>query len=121
MKTISFNIENREFIIQIGTNALENWNLIDKSNYNDLWFHVEGHPSGHVVVKEIIKDTNFQYKKDKLFGYPYSIIIECAKLCKNQSKLKNYPCKIVYTRIENVTKGKEIGSVFTKNEKYISI
>jgi len=121
MKTNSFNIENREFIIQIGTNAMENWNLIDKSNHNDLWFHVEGYPSGHVVVKEITSNKNVEYKKDKLFGYPYSLIMQCARLCKNQSKLKNSRCKIVYTTINNITKGKEIGSVFTKNEKYITI
>lgn len=121
MKTNSFNIENREFIIQIGTNAMENWNLIDKSNHNDLWFHVEGYPSGHVVVKEITSNKNVEYKKDKLFGYPYSLIMECARLCKNQSKLKNSRCKIVYTNISNITKGKEIGSVLTKNEKYITV
>ena len=121
MKINTCNIENREFIIQIGTNALENWNLIDISDNLDLWFHVEGFPSGHVVVKEITKDKKFEGKKDKQFGYPYMLILECARLCKNQSKLKNSRCKIVYTTIDNITKGKQVGSVFTKNEKYINI
>lgn len=120
MKTLNYACSNREFKILIGTNAKENWNLIESSDPFDLWFHVKGNPSGHVVIKEISNLKN-QVKQNKVFNYPYEVVMEGAKYCKNQSKLKNQKCKIVYTTIENISKGREIGSVFTKNEKYISI
>lgn len=121
MKTNIFNIDNRHFIINIGTNATENWILIDNSNDNNLWFHIERFPSGHVVVKEVFKNIKLNTNKDKLFDYPYLLILECARYCKNQSKLKNSRCKIVYTTINNISKGKEVGYVFTKNVNYITI
>jgi hypothetical protein len=31
-------------LYKIGTNAQENWDLIDESDENDLWFHVDGLP-----------------------------------------------------------------------------
>ena len=115
MKTITYNCDDRIFQIFVGTNAKENWALIDSSDKFDLWFHVDGFPSGHVIVKEILSKNKIA--KD----FPYELIIEGAIKCKNQSKLKNEKCKIVYTTIENVIKGKEIGSVFTKNEKYVIV
>jgi predicted ribosome quality control (RQC) complex YloA/Tae2 family protein len=121
MKTLNFTCENRDFLISIGRNALENWKLIDSSNKDDLWFHVEGHPSGHVVAKEITTDAKKDSNKTKSFNFPYVLILECARHCKNQSKFKNERCKIIYTTINNITKGKEIGSVFTKNEKYVTV
>ena len=37
-------------LYKIGTNAQENWDLIDESGEDDLWFHVNGLPSCHVVT-----------------------------------------------------------------------
>lgn len=116
MKTFIHKYNNREFQILVGQNATENLNLIDIANSNDMWFHVEGHPSGHVILKEITSNKNI-----KNVDYPYKLLLEGARYCKSQSKLKNERCKIVYTTINNISKGKDIGSVIIKNEKYISI
>ncbi len=117
MKVLIYSCKNREFQIFIGTNARENWSLIDSSDKHDLWFHVDGYSSGHVVIKENFNKNT----KDKSIIYPPSLIIEGAKQCKFQSKFKDKKCKVVYTTIENITKGKEIGSVFTQNENYIVV
>jgi predicted ribosome quality control (RQC) complex YloA/Tae2 family protein len=37
-------------LYKIGTNAQENWDLIDESSEGDLWFHVNDLPSCHVVT-----------------------------------------------------------------------
>jgi predicted ribosome quality control (RQC) complex YloA/Tae2 family protein len=117
MKIMIFTCDNREFQIFIGTNARENWKLIDSSDKNDLWFHVEDYPSGHVIIKEKFNNNI----KEKSIIYPSCLIIEGAKQCKYQSKLKDKKCKVVYTTINNVKKGREIGSVFVKNENYIVV
>ena len=113
MKTFTYTIDNRDFTIFIGQNAKENWNLIDSADSFDLWFHVEGISSGHVIIKETTNTKNT--------NYPYKLLLEGALHCKNQSKIKNESCKIIYTTIENITKGRVIGSVNVKNEKYITL
>jgi predicted ribosome quality control (RQC) complex YloA/Tae2 family protein len=120
MKIIEFNVDEREFVIKIGTNAQENWFLIDNSKADDLWFHVNEHPSGHVVVEEKTEKKKLK-KSNKTFGYPHELILECAKYCKNQSKLKKNNCKIIYTTINNIRKGSVVGSVITKNVKILSM
>lgn len=115
MKKINFTSINDDYnyIIYIGENAQENWNLIDKSGQNDLWFHVENNPSCHIVL-----NINSRKKVHK------SVINYCAKLCKENSKkyIKNSKkCKIIYTQIKNVSKSDKVGSVNIKNTKVIKI
>ncbi len=97
-------VSETEIKIQVGQNAKENWQLIDEANQDDLWFHVEGHPSSHVVIsmpeKSKISKQTIKY---------------AALLCKQHSKLNNNnKLTIIYTQIRHLTKGKEIGSVMTK-------
>jgi predicted ribosome quality control (RQC) complex YloA/Tae2 family protein len=98
----------------IGENAKENWELIDKSKQNDVWFHVKDHPSAHVVldmpentkIKEISKQS----------------LIHCAAECKQHSKLSNnQKLKIIYTEIKHVSKAEEVGSVNIKKEKILIV
>ncbi len=94
--------------ISIGRNSRENWTIIENSNENDIWFHLNDYPSPHIVLKynEFI---------------PENIILECCNLCKKYSKYKNFPAKylkVVYTKINNLKKGSDIGSVILiKNKK----
>jgi predicted ribosome quality control (RQC) complex YloA/Tae2 family protein len=118
MKTFTYTIYNRNFQIFVGQNSKENWNLIDSADSFDLWFHIEGFPSGHVIIKETINTKN---TKNAKIDYPNELLLNGAMHCKNQSKIKNKHCKIIYTTIENITKGREIGSVNAKNIKYITL
>jgi len=125
-----YEINNRKFIIQVGSNSQENWKLIDDSDSFDLWLHVNNNPSCHVIIKEkLSKDLDSKESDSKEsdsnqlanFNYPIDVIKVASAYCKSHSKYKNTKCSIIYTIIENIKKGKSIGSVITKNEKYITI
>lgn len=97
-------VSETEVQIKVGQNAKENWQLIDESKQDDLWFHVEGHPSAHVVIS--MPDKSKVSKQTIKYA---------ALLCKQHSKLNgNNKLTIIYTQIRNLSKGKEMGSVITK-------
>ena len=48
-KTIFIPKVNEEVHFVIGKNAKENFEIIDHSKPNDLWFHIENAPSCHVI------------------------------------------------------------------------
>lgn len=102
-----------DYVIKVGENAMDNWNLIDsaKNNDNNIWFHLDKYPSGHVICfvkKEDIIDKN--------------IILFCATLCKEQSKQKHMKnVKVIYTEIKNVKKKGDVGEVETKKCKYVKV
>jgi predicted ribosome quality control (RQC) complex YloA/Tae2 family protein len=97
----------QELKILIGENAKDNWKIIDLSSQFDIWFHVENHPSCHVILQ--LPDKNTEYNKQSL--------IHCANLCKQNSKFKDLKkVTIIYTEIKNITKGKDPGSVILKKQ-----
>jgi predicted ribosome quality control (RQC) complex YloA/Tae2 family protein len=116
MKTFIHTIGDVKYTIKVGTNANENWTLIDNSYPDDLWFHLDNFASAHVVISQ---DTNAQ---EEIF-YPNQIIGLAANYCKSNSKYgKNlYKVKIVYTEIKNLKKGKEVGSVYISKPNYINV
>ena len=105
------NQTNFSYVCLIGKSAQENWNLIDSSNENDLWFHLDDVPSPHVILK-----TNNKNKISK------NVIKACAIYCKQYSKLKsNNNVSVIYTEIKNIKKTNIVGSVITTNIKKIII
>lgn len=113
MKIFVHTIGDVKYTIKVGTNANENWTLIDDSYPEDLWFHLDEYPSAHVVVSSNINNI------DDIF-YPNQIITIASNYCKSNSKNgKNlYKVKVVYTEIKNLKKGKEIGSVYISKPNY---
>lgn len=120
MKIEKVKIHEREFIMKIGQNAKENWNLIDESDDWDLWFHIDDLPSAHVIVQEVLNKKNKINYSNEYFGYPKELIILCGQYCKFYTKIYK-KVLIVFTIVQNITKGKEIGSVFINNTKTIKI
>jgi predicted ribosome quality control (RQC) complex YloA/Tae2 family protein len=111
--TTSLNQTFMGFDIHVGKNKQENWDIIDQSNKDDVWFHVAGGPSSHIILK-----SNGRKIKD----IPKKVITRCACLCKAHSSSKSTPrCEIIYTQIENVTKTNHVGEVTTQNTKTITI
>jgi len=99
--------------IYIGKSKQDNWDLIDKANQEDIWFHVASSPSSHIILKSNGK---------KMRDIPKQVITRCACLCKAYSSSKSTPkCEIIYTQIENVTKTKHVGEVTTANIKSMYI
>ena len=104
----------REITFYIGKNQSENFEVIDNGSDDDLWFHVNGESSCHVVCKipHDIDKTEMRY-----------IIKVGSLLCKNNTnKLKSVKnVEIVYTQIKNVTKTSVPGCVLTQNTKTVVI
>jgi len=106
---------NREIPYLVGSNAQDNFDIIDESDSIDIWFHIEGQSSCHVVAK-MPQDIKLN-KKQKL-----QIIKQGALICKQNSKYKSlHDVPIVYTQIVNITKKDKIGQVETQNSKIIAI
>jgi predicted ribosome quality control (RQC) complex YloA/Tae2 family protein len=105
---------NIEITFYIGQNCNENFDVIDKGDKDDLWFHANECSSCHVVAN-IPKNIS---KNDKKY-----IIKAGALLCKNNTnKLKkNRNVEIVYTKIKNIEKTSIPGCVTIKNCKKIII
>lgn len=94
--------------VLIGENAKENWKIIDSSEEDDMWFHIKGEPSCHIVAqsKRILSEND---------------IINVAELFHTFSK-KTHHNKVIYTHIRNVKKNKnKVGSVNVINELNIQI
>lgn len=103
---------NSDLEVLVGQNAQDNWDIIDISNQNDIWFHLENNPSSHVILK-IPTDCKKIHKQTLLY---------CAMICKETSKFSHHKkLTIIYTEIKNITKGIDIGSVHTKKIKKIII
>lgn len=98
----------------IGENAKDNFSIIDAADNNDLWFHVDGQSSCHIIAR--MPDEKIDKKQLR------QIITQGALLCKQNSKyvsINNLP--IIYTKVENLEKTDKIGAVLTKETKTIVI
>lgn len=106
---------NEEITFYIGKNKNENFDVIDKGESDDLWFHANDISSCHVVAI-IPKDLS---KKDIKY-----IVKMGALLCKqNTSKIKDQTgVEIIYTQIKNIEKTNIPGCVkINDNKKCIKI
>tara|TARA_B100001989_G_C24334251_1_gene361609 strand:+ start:303 stop:641 length:339 start_codon:yes stop_codon:yes gene_type:complete len=111
VKIEEYYFKNDLYIIKIGKNKEENWKIIQESEDNDFWFHLNDYPSCHVIIS-----SNGNKKLDNL------ILKRGAVLCKQYSKYSNIKnLEIIYTKIKNIKLSDEIGSVITKNTKIIKI
>jgi predicted ribosome quality control (RQC) complex YloA/Tae2 family protein len=92
--------------IKIGRNEKENDTLIRNSNKNDLWFHLEDNPSPHGFIS-----SNNGSVPD------HSLIYKTALLVKKYSNCKHIPSvSVIYTKIENVSLTKKLGTVIIKKK-----
>lgn len=105
---------NREITFYVGENKNENFDVIDKGEADDLWFHASEISSCHIVAI-IPKDIGNKEKK--------YIIKAGALLCKKYTnKLKRLKTiEIIYTQIRNIEKTEYLGCVNVKNQKNIII
>jgi predicted ribosome quality control (RQC) complex YloA/Tae2 family protein len=93
----------RTVTFSIGKNAKGNDEAISAAEPDDIWFHLEGQSSCHVVasVPEGLS------RKER--GY---ILRKGAELCKQNSREKSGKnVEIVYAKIKNITKTDILGKV----------
>jgi predicted ribosome quality control (RQC) complex YloA/Tae2 family protein len=115
MKTISKYIDciNADIVFKIGQNAQDNFDMIDSAEPTDLWFHIDGRASLHVIVS-IPEGVN---KKQLL-----RIVTQGAVVCKQFSKYASEKkVEIIYAKIQDVVKTNVVGSVTLTKSKTIII
>jgi predicted ribosome quality control (RQC) complex YloA/Tae2 family protein len=107
---IKTNIEFR-----VGQNAQDNFDLIDDSNPDDLWFHISQESSCHVVAS-IPPDNNYDKKTVK------KIAVQGAVICKQCSRYKSgKDVHVIYTKIQNLVKTPTVGAVSVGEYKTIIV
>jgi len=100
---------------RVGQNAKENFDLIDDSEADDIWFHISQASSCHVVAR-IPTDKNYDKKVLK------KIAVQGAVICKQYSKYKSEEgVHVIYTKIQNVVKTPTVGAVSVEEYKTIVI
>ena len=103
MKEIVFNNTK----IKVGSNAAENWKMLDESSDNNIFFHLKSFPSCYVII-ECEEDPSIE------------TINEAVKICKSNTKYKNMrDIKVDYTFCNNVKRGEIIGEVIYKSNKQV--
>jgi predicted ribosome quality control (RQC) complex YloA/Tae2 family protein len=105
MKEFTFN----DIKFRLGENAKENHLLIDESDPEDWWVHLDNLSSGHCIVE--CDDL----KKD--------LCLYAAQLIKDHSKYRHYKkLKVIYLQIKNIRKTKNPGQVtLLKNPDCLTI
>ena len=116
MKTEALYLQglNREITFYIGQYKNENFDVIDKGEPDDLWFHANEISSCHVIAI-IPKDIT---RKDLKY-----IIKAGAMLCKKHTnKLKSLSeIEVIYTQVKNIEKTQYLGCVKVINQKKIIV
>jgi len=112
MKTETFIYEETIYVIVIGKNKYENWELLENANETDIWFHVKSEPSCYVILQ-----TEKSIKE-----IPKQVIKRCACYCKSHSKSKTVKeCEIMYSSVKEVCKGKKVGEAVVKKYKSVCL
>ena len=105
---------NRDITFYIGQNKNENFDVIDKGDPDDLWFHANEISSCHIVaiIPKDISNKELKY-----------IIKAGALLCKKYTnKLKSLSdVEIIYTQVKNIEKTEYSGCVKIINQKKIIV
>jgi predicted ribosome quality control (RQC) complex YloA/Tae2 family protein len=116
LEEVYFDSLERNITFYIGKSAKDNFQVIDKGEPDDLWFHAKKESSCHVIACiASLKDLEEDELKE--------IIKKGALLCKeNTFKLASlHNITIMYTLLKNVKKTKTLGSVIVEKEKSIVI
>jgi predicted ribosome quality control (RQC) complex YloA/Tae2 family protein len=109
-ETVQFQNFNQLIEYRIGTSTQDNFDVIDSAQPEDLWFHVKGQSSCHIVAMISAYPPKTFSKKEL-----HSIVKKGALICKQHSRYKSDPSvEIDYTRIENVQKTKIAGTVILR-------
>ena len=112
MQTQEMEYNGDTYEIHCGRNAKGNDELLTSSSAHDVWFHVEGMSSAHVILVNKRNET--------LRKIPKQVIKRAACICKSSIKASG-KVTIIYTQCKNVEKTDVIGMVIPHNVKSIII
>ena len=110
-------IKEEEVIFRVGSNAEDNWKLLQNSKQNWIWFHLDKLSSPYVVITESIKTL-----KNKKCPMSLNYYLNFgAELCKENSKYKKLKVSVTWTEVKNVSKGTKVGSAIIKGKRNIIV
>jgi len=92
-------------LVRIGSNAVENWDLIDTIKKNDIWIHLKNNPSCHGVIRIPKKSRDEKTLKNVL---SYSGKMVCMKSYKHIST-NTKDVELIYIKGKYVKKGSKVG------------
>lgn len=102
MKSIKVN----NTVILLGQNALENWNIFDKSEPNHWFMHLSSFPSGYIVI---LSENPTEYEFE-----------QAAVFCLSSTKYRNLKnVKVDYCKISNLKKTDIPGEVCFIKKKQV--
>ena len=111
MKEHLYETEGVVYSIIQGQNSQENWEILESSSVDDIWFHLLDSSSCHLILK----NNNGRV--------PRKVLKRCCYLCKintNSSKVLKR-CSVMYSRVGNVSKGLHVGSVICDKYNVLSV
>jgi hypothetical protein len=100
----------REIEYIVGEVPQDNFDMIDKSHGDDIWFNVQGFSMGNVIVR--LYGINMDKRQLR------QVILQGAILCKQQSKYYFMSNLVVlYNHVNNLVKTESPGVVMSKHSK----
>jgi predicted ribosome quality control (RQC) complex YloA/Tae2 family protein len=107
--TKQFIIEDKEYLLFIGKNALGNNNIIKLSNQNDTWFHIDNISGPHIIL-----NNNGDIIPKRFLNHIASMFKEYKT---------NLPNKyvVIYTEVKNVKLTSTLGQVTVSKTKKIKV
>jgi predicted ribosome quality control (RQC) complex YloA/Tae2 family protein len=115
MKHITINIGTANITYAIGQNKNENHSLLDDANPDDIWFHIDGLSSAHVIAH--LAGTGLS-RKDRGKALKQGAVL-CKTYTPKAVSLKQTP--IVYTECRHVEKTMVPGTVQTSNTRTLTL
>ena len=99
-----FHINNN--LVRIGSNASENWDLIDTIKKNDVWVHLKNNPSCHAVIRMSKKNRETDIVFQNILSYTGRMVcLQSSKRISNN--IKNV--ELIYIKGKYVNKGNKVG------------
>lgn len=100
MKTFITVADGFSYTVDVGQDKDENWQLMDDADPTDIWFHANGSPSAHVILRAPESGV-----------VPISIVRFCAE--------KTKCLDVIYTYVANIRKGRHVGEAIILDTKKV--
>jgi predicted ribosome quality control (RQC) complex YloA/Tae2 family protein len=95
-----FHFGSATYMIYEGKNSVGNNYMLDICSGDNVWFHVSGRPSAHVILMN----------EDKSETIPKQVLKRCCCICKASTRTSD-KVEVVYTKRENLKKVNNTGTV----------
>lgn len=108
-------MRNTTLTFQIGKNAVENTELIHRADDMDVWFHIKGVPSAHLIFSNS-DSLDLEYLRKR--GIIYRLALELKKGSKYR---KSNNIEVIYSYVKDIKPQPKPGLVFCDSPKVIRV